>query len=135
MSAPRADDARPEPGFYEAALMAGALDTAAEPVDDLSDVIGDLRRRLREQLYERPDDVQLILRSSNALSRAATTRQGMSMQAKRRLAGNMDRLMEEVHDLMRYPPPRNDEEQRAMLARMREEPSPREIAPDPNAAP
>lgn len=72
MSGPRADDPGREASFYEEALVREVLQAAErEQVDDLGDVIGDLRRRLRERLFERPADVRLLLRSADALSRAA----------------------------------------------------------------
>lgn len=117
-----------ESDLYVAALLRDALEAASES-NYSDDPLAHARRQVGHAFQRSPNDAAVLLRAADILVRAAAVHRDMGMQSKRRLAANMDRLMEEVHDLMRYPPPRTDEEHRAMLARMREEPSPGETQP------
>lgn len=58
--------------FYSRGLVAEAVQPEATPglVDDMGDVIADMRGRLRETLYREPRDVKLLIKSMDALARA-----------------------------------------------------------------
>ncbi len=58
--------------------------------------IADVRRRLREGLVRRPDDVRLLMRRGEALVRAAVAEHRLSPRASRELAANMSALLESL---------------------------------------
>lgn len=85
------------PSFYQEALVAEALRAAdKEAADQLGGVIGDLRRRVRQQLYRRPEDVRLLLRSAEALTRAAAAAHRINPVDQRRLMESVSTLVDEL---------------------------------------
>lgn len=75
-------------GFYEVALA-----VASEGVE-AGDDLGGLRRRLREVLVRRPDDVKLLLRGTDVLSRAAAAEHRMSPKARGELAESVRAVLD-----------------------------------------
>lgn len=105
---------------YVAALLHDALQAARDSKFS-DDAISHARRQIGHAFQRSPNDAAVILRAADILVRAAAVQKEMSMQSKRRLAANMDRLMEELDDLLKYPHPKTDEEARAMFPLKREE--------------
>ena len=81
--------------FYEVALAVEALESAGEggePGEDLRV----LRRRLREVLARRPDDVKLLLQGTDVLSRAAALEHRMSPKGREELAANVKAALDRL---------------------------------------
>ncbi len=94
-----------EASFYRDALVREALRAASDEGSGRpGDVTGDLRRRVREQLYRRPDDVRLLLRAADALSRAAATEHRINPLDQERLLEDVARLMDDVGRDLLSPP-------------------------------
>jgi hypothetical protein len=77
--------------FYEEALVRASLEGES---GEVGDDLGDLRRRLREVLVRRPDDVRLLLRGTAVLARMAASEHGMSARARGELAENVKAVLD-----------------------------------------
>lgn len=78
--------------FYASVLDEAELITALA-VEGVDEELAVLRMRLLSFLRERPDDHELMLRSVNALVRAAGARYRMSAASKDDLAGALGALL------------------------------------------
>ena len=63
---------------------------------EVGDDVSDLRRRLREVLVRRPDEVKLLLRGTDVLSRAAATEYRMSPRGRDELAANVKAVLDSL---------------------------------------
>lgn len=94
MSRQRGERGEREASFYADALVREALETAErEPVDELGDVMGDLRRNLREHLYRRPDDVRLLLQGAGVLVRAMVAEHRIAPQDQMKFSDAVEQVL------------------------------------------
>ena len=83
-----------EAGFYDEALVREAMRAGAGA--ELGDDVGELRRRLREVLVRCPDDVKLLLRGTDVLSRVASAEYRMSPRGRDALAANVKAVLDSL---------------------------------------
>lgn len=83
-------------GFYGHFLEIGAL-AEAGPAADGGD-LAELRRRLRQALSQRPDDLRMLVQGANALVRAVASEGSVSTRGKKRLADSVEGLLKDLGD-------------------------------------
>ncbi|MFQ5472029.1 MAG: hypothetical protein ACE5FA_03970, partial [Dehalococcoidia bacterium] len=86
----------PSPSFYERALLREALRSHAGKRVEVDDHLSEVLRRLREVLARHPDDVKLLLRGTDVLSRAAAAEKRMSRRDRDELAANVQAALDQL---------------------------------------
>lgn len=83
-------------GFYDGALVREVL----RPVEgvEVEDGMRELLWRLREVIAQRPDEMKLLLRGTDLLTRAASAEQRSSPKGSEELAANVQAVLDSLGD-------------------------------------